>query len=202
MFARFGPKIYIHVNKDMNGKDSLSVTANKMFVSPIADWSVPFYMAGVRSDMTENNTVFQYSDNDGNYVGALKFPVELSETRDTIVIKPLTAEGALWYPNVIGVSSGIGGATSYVLEKPIISEVVLTKGWNEEEAAPAAVAVKSAPRATRISPKGNVEFVKYSEMSDFKSVVAPIRMKGEVMTLEKVQENFEKFREKNAKRIR
>lgn len=201
MFARFGPKIYIHANKDVNGKDSLSVTANKMFVSPIADWSVPFYMAGVRSDMTENNTVFQYSDNDGNYVGALQFPVEMSETRDTIIIKPLTAEGALWYPNVIGVSSNLA-SVSYILEKPIISEVVLTKGWNEEEVAPAAVATKSAPRAARISPVGDVEFVKYSEMSDFKSVVAPIRMKGEVMTLEKVQENFEKFRKENAKRMR
>lgn len=203
MFARFGPKIYIHVNKDMNGKDSLSVTANKMFVSPVADWSVPFYMAGVRSDLTENNTVFQYSDNDGNYAGALKFPVEMSETRDTIIIKPLTAEGALWYPNVIGISTGVGGSTSYVIEKTIVSEVVLTKGWNEEEVTePTPVVTKSAPRAVRISPIGDVDFVKYSEMSDFKGVVAPIRMKGEVMTLEKVQENFEKFREKNAKRIR
>ena len=200
MFARFGPKIFIHVNKDINGKDSLSVTANKMFVSPVADWSVPFYMAGRRSDLEENNTVFQYSDADGNYVAPLVFPVTLSEDRQTITIKPIDTEGTLWYPNVIGVST-TNYMTNYILESPIESEVVLTKGWTE----PATLdntATKASRRTGRISPVGNVEFVKYSEMSDFKSVRTPVKMKGEVTTLEKVHENFEKFRKEHLNRIK
>ena len=184
----------------INGKDSLSVTANKMFVSPVADWSVPFYMAGRRSDLEENNTVFQYSDADGNYVAPLVFPVTLSEDRQTITIKPIDTEGTLWYPNVIGVST-TNYMTNYILESPIESEVVLTKGWTE----PATLdntATKASRRTGRISPVGNVEFVKYSEMSDFKSVRTPVKMKGEVTTLEKVHENFEKFRKEHLNRIK
>ena len=201
MFARFGPKIYLHVNKDINGKDSLSVTANKMFVSPVADWSVPFYMAGRRSDVEENNTVFQYSDANGGFVGALEFPVTMSETRDTIKIKPLNAEGALWYPNVIGVGTGLGGGTTYILEKPIVSEIVLTKGWDDAEL-PDQPATRSAVPSAKVSPVKAVDFVRYTEMSDFKSVRIPKKVKGEVMTLEKVHQNFEKFREEQLKRMR
>ena len=201
MFARFGPKIYLHVNKDINGKDSLSVTANKMFVSPIADWSIPFYMAGRRADQAESNTVFQYSDADGNYTGALKFPVTMSETRDTITIKPIDAEGALWYPNVIGISSTTTG-TSYVLEKPIISEVVLSKGWNPEDDKPETPATRSVARSSAVSPVGKVEFASYKDLTDFRGMVKPVKMNGQVMTLDKVNENLERFYQEQLNKIR
>lgn len=202
MFARFGPKIYLHVNKDRNGKDSLSVTANKMFVSPIADWSVPFYMAGRRADQTESNTVFQYSDADGNYVGALKFPVTMSETRDTITIKPISAEGALWYPNVIGISTNTTGGQSYILEKPIISEVVLTKGWDPANDQTPASATKSVARSSAISPVGKVEFTTYKDLTEFKGIAKPVKMNGQVMTLEKVNENLERFYQEQLNNVR
>lgn len=202
IFSRFGPKIYLHVNKDVNGKDSLSITANKMFVSPVADWSVPFYMAGRRTDQEESNTVFQYSDDQGNYVGALEFPVTLSEDMQTITIGALEANKATWYPNVIGISDNMAGGISYILENPIISEVVLTKGWTEPDAAEQNQVTRSSSRSSAISPVGNVEFIRYTDRSDFNSVRTPVRMKGEVMTLEKVQENFEKFRKEQSKRMR
>ena len=202
MFARFGPKIYLHVNKDKNGKDSLSVTANKMFVSPIADWSVPFYMAGRRSDQTESNTVFQYSDADGNYVGALKFPVTMSETRDTITIKPISADGALWYPNVIGISTNTTGGTSYILERPIISEVVLSKGWDPANEQVEAPATRSVAGGSAISPVGKVEFTTYKDLTEFKGIVKPVKMKGQVMTLDKVNKNLEKFYQEQLNKIR
>lgn len=206
MFARFGPKIYIHVNKDKQGRDSLSVTANKMFVSPVADWSVPFYLAGRAAD---NSTVFQYSDNDGNYVGALEFPVTLSEDRQTITIHPLeTGEGESkveWYPNVIGVSTAMN-TTSYILETPIESAVVLTKGWTGSEGAAAQPANARASRfrssRANVVPVGKTDFVKYHSMTDFKGIVPPKKINVEIMTLEKVHENFEKFRKEQAKRIR
>ena len=212
MFARFGPKIYLNVNKAKDGSDSLAISANKMFVSPIAQWSVPFYMAGRRSDKDESNTIFQWSDDYGNWVGALTFPVTLAEDHNTITIHALENAGVKYYPNLVGISEGLGGATTYILENPIISDVVLTRGWTEPETpeaepetpgeseTPATRSVRSASRA--VSPIGNPEFVKYSDMSDFSSVRKRIVMDGEVVTYEKLQENFEKFRKAQSKRMR
>ena len=212
MFARFGPKIYLNVNRAKDGSDSLAISANKMFVSPIAQWSVPFYMAGRRSDKDESNTIFQWSDDYGNWVGALTFPVTLAEDHNTITIHALENAGVKYYPNLVGISEGLGGATTYILENPIISDVVLTRGWTEPETpeaepetpgeseTPATRSVRSASRA--VSPIGNPEFVKYSDMSDFSSVRKRIVMDGEVVTYEKLQENFEKFRKAQSKRMR
>lgn len=199
MFARFGPKIYLHVNKDINGKDSLSVTANKMFVSPIADWSSPFYMAGRRSDISESNTVFQYSDEAGGYVGALKFPVTLSEDHQTITIHPFEEYDALWYPNVIGVDESSLTGVNYIIENPIVSAVVLTKGWTEPEATEnegEQVTTRTARHMGKgVSPKTDVDFVRFSQRSNFTGIREPIVMEGEVITLEKLHENIEKFHE-------
>ena len=206
-FARFGPKIYIHVNKDKEGKDSLSISANKMFVSPIADWSIPFYMAGRRSDLEEDNTLFQWSDAAGNYVGPLTFPVTLSEDHKTITIRPFEAYETLWYPNVIGVSETLLYGVQYVIENPVISEVVLTKGWTDEPAEPeipATRASRSMKAAKSVCPKGDVEFGKFYQRNDFTKVrrAEPVQVDGEVITMEKLQENFEKFRKELVKRMR
>ena len=209
MFARFGPKIYLNVHKDKNGADSLSVSANNMFVSPIAQWSVPFYMAGRRADQEESNTIFQWSDDLGNWTGALTFPVTLSEDYNTITIHALEYAGIKYYPNVVGIAEGYGGTTSYVLENPIISDVVITRGITEqetpetpgeEEQMPAARSARTASRG--VSPVGTPKFVNYTEMSDFSNVKERIVMEGEVITYEKLQENFEKFRKEQSKRMR
>lgn len=204
MFARFGPKIYINVNKSESGADSLAISANNQFVSPIAQWSVPFYMAGRRSDQNESNTIFQYSDDYGNWTAPLTFPVTLSEDHKTITIHALEYAGIKYYPNLVGISEGYGGTTTYILENPIISDVVLTKGWNEdaepEVAEPATRSARSASKA--VAPVGTPEFVKYTGMSDFSGVKERVVMKGEVITTEKLQENFEKFRKEHSKRMR
>jgi hypothetical protein len=38
-------------------------------------------------------------------------------------------------------------------------------------------------------------------MTDLRSVKLPVRIEGQVTTLEKVEENFEKFRKEQAKRF-
>lgn len=198
MFARFGPKIYLHVNKDKNGADSLCVTANNMFVSPIAQWSVPFYMAGVQEN---GEMVYSYTNNQGGFGGALVFPVTLSEDHTTITIHPLESNGATWYPNVVGESTGLGGAITYILENAIVSEVVLTKGWTEPEAEEQKPATKSASHKANLRLVGNQERARYTPMTDLRSVKLPVRIEGQVTTLEKVEENFEKFRKEQAKRF-
>ena len=199
MFARFGPKIYIHVNKAKNGADSLCVTANNMFVSPIAQWSVPFYMAGVQEN---GEMVYSYTNSDGGFGGALEFPVTLSEDHQTITIHPLESNGATWYPNVVGESTGLGGAITYILENPIVSEVVLTKGWTEPEAEQEQTpATRSASRKANLKLVGNQERAKYTPMTDLRSVRVPVRIDTQVTTLEKVEENFRKFRKEHANRF-
>lgn len=205
MFARFGPKIYLHINKDVNDRDSLSITANKMFVSPIADWSVPFYMAGRRSDISEGNTIFQWSDEaTGGYVAPLEFPVTISEDHQTITIHPFEEFDALWYPNVIGVSESALTGTDYILENPIESAVVLTKGWTEEEVEQEEVPATRASRRSLkgVSPKNDVEFVKYSDRTNLNGLREPIVMEGQVITYEKLQENIEKFHKAYFKRFK
>ena len=204
-FSRFGPKIYIHVNKDINGKDSLSISANKMFVSPIADWSDPFYMAGRRNDDEDGNTLFQWSDAAGNYTGPLTFPVTLSEDHQTITIHPFRAYDADWYPNVIGVSSSLFTGTTYILENPIVSEVVLTKGWTDETVepeTPQVYATRSSKCSMGVSPKGDVQFGKFYQRTDLTKVKAPVMVEGEVITMEKLQRNFERFRQEHSKRMK
>ena len=125
----------------------------------------------------------------------------MSETRDTITIKPIDAEGALWYPNVIGISSTTTG-TSYVLEKPIISEVVLSKGWNPEDDKPETPATRSVARSSAVSPVGKVEFASYKDLTDFRGMVKPVKMNGQVMTLDKVNENLERFYQEQLNKIR
>ena len=208
MFARFGPKIYLHVNKSKSGADSLSVTANNMFVSPVAQWSTtPFYMAGCSASYEEGeegkvSTIFQWSNAEGAWVGALEFPVTLSEDRQTITIKPIDANGTLWYPNVVGIASSYGGTTNYVLEKAILSEVVLTKGWDEpvvdepvEEEQPAPATRSLARTSRQLSVIGDPNFIEYSPRGTFngRSQQREVTIKGEVTTYEKVQENLEKY---------
>lgn len=203
MFARFGPKIYLHINKDIDGRDSLSITANKMFVSPVADWSVPFYMAGRRSDITTGNTVFQYSNDNGDYVGALQFPVTISEDHQTITIHPFEESDALWYPNVIGITESLLTGTEYILDNPIVSAVVLTKGWTEEQVKPEETPLTRASRSTfkGVSPRNDVEFVKYSDRTNFNGLREPVVMEGQVITYEKLQENIKKFHKAYFKRF-
>ena len=158
----------------------------------------------VRMMENENNTIFQWSDDYGNWTGALTFPVTLSEDHNTITIHALEYAGVKYYPNVIGISEGFFGITTYILENPIVSDVVLTRGWSEDGSpyilnkvqggGPATKTVGAASKS--VSPVRETEFVKYVEMSDFSKVKEPVVMKGEVVTYEKLQKNLESYADK------
>ena len=156
-------------------------------------------MAGVQEN---GEMVYSYTNSDGGFGGALEFPVTLSEDHQTITIHPLESNGATWYPNVVGESTGLGGAITYILENPIVSEVVLTKGWTEPEAEQEQTpATRSASRKADLKLVGNQERAKYTPMTDLRSVRVPVRIETQVTTLEKVEENFKKFRKEHANRF-
>jgi hypothetical protein len=130
----------------------------------------------------------------------------LSEDHKTITIHPFEAYEVLWYPNIIGLAESLYGI-DYVLENPIISEVVLTKGWIDEPAAPdtpATRASKAAKCHKGVSSKDEVQFGKFYNRNDFTKVrsTVPVKVDGEVITMEKLQENFEKFRKEHVNRMR
>lgn len=182
MFSDFGPKLYIDVAEDESGKPKLSITADMVFGSPVMYWSDPFYMAA-RSEAEANNTVFYYADPvTGYYKSPLVFDVECSEDYQILTIKALEANGSKWYPNVIGQDSQTG---RYLLDYPIVSEVVLTKGVAAEETALKAV------KNVSVSPVGeplNISHKKYTRFGK----PAP-KAKMEVMTQEKAHANYEKY---------
>lgn len=186
LFSDFGPKMFIEVSKSkVTGLDSLSVTADMYFLPPAAYWSVPFYMAGYANKET-NNTVFYYSSN-GYYSAPLVFPVEVSDDRKTVIIKPIQdAAGENFYPNIIGTEPTTG---QYILEHPIISEITLTKGWNE--ASRSSVAFGSVPAS--VDPIGDVPTLVYKSMTRFEKPVATRKITREVMNVEKMNANMKEY---------
>lgn len=195
LFTEYGPKMYIKVNKDKNGRDSLALTANKYFASPVANWSVPFYLAGY-ANQEVNNTMF-YWGSETQFEAPLEFPVTLSENKDTLTIKGYMANGSKFYPNVIGVDEGTLYGTQYILQQPIVSDVVLTRGWNEDEVEPApATRASWGMRAYAVSPIGKPNLVKFSKrtvlMRPEQSRVQEIDYK--FVPYEQLQKNLEKYK--------
>lgn len=165
MFTDFGPKMYITVNKDNQGKDLLSITADKYFASPVANWSIPFYMAGYANHET-NNTIFYFGNAAGEFQAPLEFAVEMSDDKNTLTIKGFEHNGAVYYPNVIGVDPK--SSPGYVFDKPIISDVVLTRGWTGsgtggQAAVPATRSASWGRSAYPVTPTFKPNLIKYSK---------------------------------------
>ena len=181
MFSDFGPKMYIEVSEE-NGKAKLTITADMMFGSPVMNWSDPFYMAG-RADMESNNTIFYYADTvTGGYTAPLVFNVEYSEDFQTLTIKAIEGNGVKYYPNVIGQDSQTG---RYMLDYPIVSDVVLTKG------APASQSAIKAAKKVSVDPVNAELNVSHKQYTRFGKPAQRVKM--EVMTQEKAHANYAKY---------
>ena len=195
MFTEFGPKMHIKVNKDMNGRDSLTVTANRYYCSPVANWSVPFYMAGY-ANQEANNTIFYYGTTT-EFQAPLEFGVELSEDLNTLTIKAIDRNGTLYYPNVIGVDNLSG---MYILEKPIISDVVLTRGWSETdtevEETPALRSVSKSRTAYKVAPEYKPNLMKYSKRSVFEKTEKrnTVKVDYKFVSYDQLMINLENFK--------
>lgn len=190
LFSEFGPKFHITVDKDVNGKDSLCVVSDYLFASPAINWSqsLPFYIAG-RANQETNNTLFYYGI--GGYSAPLVFPVELSEDKNTITIKPIVNNGLSYYPNLIGIDPMTG---RYVADKPLVSEIVMTRGGLDLSSE--AVAVKSSARkaSAAVKPASKVKPVVYKRHTDFSNVRKYVEMEIKALTPEKYEQNVERYK--------
>ena len=184
MFSDFGPKMYIEVS-EVEGKAKLTITADMVYGSPVASWSDPFYMAG-RLDADANNTIFYYADPvTGYYAAPLVFDVEYNSDFTQLTIKAIEGtDGAKYYPNVIGQDSQTG---RYMLDYPIVSEVVLTKG------ATAAVTSLKAAKNVSVKPVNAELNISHKHYTRFDKPVQREKVKMEIMTQEKAHANYAKY---------
>ena len=203
IFYDFGPKWFLDVDKD--GNVTVPVDAN--FMAPQSQWQgYPYYLTAYNSD-----TNVAFSSMDGG------FPVEVSADRQTITVKPVWlktsqnqngynvidavvpegTEGAdVYYPNAVGNKQG-----QTQLHAIIMSDLVLTKGWNG--ASNAAVAAKRPAKAVGVNASdayGNplkAEKRVVRSYTDFKNIKKISRKKTEatLMTKEALENRVKQFAE-------
>ena len=185
MFSDFGPKMFIEISDASNGKAKLTITSDMVYGLPASYWSMPFYLAG-RSD-NGGNTVFYYSDISGLYASPLVFDVEYSEDFSRLTIKAIDHNGTKFYPNVIGIYETYFG-TDYILDYPIISDVVLTRGITKS-----AMGTSAPQKNVSVTPLNDELNISYKQHTRFEKPVERKTVEMEVMTMEKVQKNLEKY---------
>jgi hypothetical protein len=138
----FGPKWFLEVLED----GSVIVPFNSTYLPPMHNWPMyakydwdacTYYVGGVGSG------IGFYDPNESVH----GFPVEVSEDMNTITIKPIVLsdgnEQQVFYMNAMG--GNPQDPSSLDIVATVISEIVLTRGWNETKsvkAVPAAVPSK------------------------------------------------------------
>ncbi len=212
LYSEFGPKAFIEVYKDKHGADSLALTSDYYFASPAVNYSqTPFYLAAahyIEATDTERAST-EVSFYHSNYA-PLEFPVELSEDKNTLTIKGIVYEKEesgkteTWYPSLCGVDAMTG---RYVLDKPIVSDVVLTRGWTEPVVpeTPAEPAVRSLRRSGSVAPvRALQEFPRfvYKDKTKFGKAESVVEMEGKILTVEEMHRNVDKYWERYIRAIR
>jgi hypothetical protein len=159
IFNDFGPKWYIEAVKDeKTGEVSLIAPVDANLLPPTSAWSVPFYMAAMEP---KNFYTFTYPQVEGE----LFFPVEYDAEKDQITIKPFVYDDVEYFPNVIGIDSRTQGT---ILENPVVSEVVLTRGWSEPSKEQSSV--RNA--GDNVQANGDFPKVNYKERTELKAAPA------------------------------
>lgn len=132
----FGPKWYLELQAD----GSVIVPFSSYYMPPMHNWTgTPYYVGGVGSD-------YAFYDSNESYPG---FPVEISEDGNSMVVKPIVMEdGSAYYMNALGFNTQYAGELEMVA--PIISEIVLTRGWTEPAKASSVVPASRRVKAAAI----------------------------------------------------
>lgn len=122
----FGPKWYLEVAKD----GTVTAPFNINYFAPMSNWKYynPYYFAGTSDKAYAPYKVdgsTEYPNENG------QFPVEISEDGNTITVKPYVAADDTFYPNMGYISWGSFSTGTY---GQIVTDIVLTRGWTEENA--------------------------------------------------------------------
>ncbi len=178
IFFEYGPKWFL----DIDEKGSVSIPMNYSKLPSSSYWclAAEFYLIGVNADkgVIDEDRNKQYSED-----GFFHFPVEVSEDRDTITIKPIVLDGVPYYMN-IGYQQSYSNYWYFYLSKAICSEIVLTR--EVEEVAPAinASGVATIPASSMV---GNVSAEKAVRL-DRTSVDEPTKYRQAEYTIPTLKE--------------
>ncbi len=180
LYNDYGPKWYLETSKDDAGNVTYSIPIDANFLPPAANWSVPFYLGAMEP---KNFVTITYGSG-----WTPSFPVTVSEDRNTITIYPLVHEGVKYYPNMIGIDYVM---SMTILENPVVSEVVLTRGWTEP--AGKAAAARTKGHASNVQAKGDFPKVAYKQRTELKAPVELKQIDYPVMTIEQHRERVDRL---------
>ncbi len=134
----FGPKWYIQINED--GSIGVPVNANEF--SPMKYVDGQYHLVGV--DANNTGALPYTTDVEGNPVTYF-FPAELSDNNNTITIKPYVYNGAEYYP-----CAGQYYYGNFNFSSKVVSNIVMTRGWEEPAVEASAPAKAKAGRRSAI----------------------------------------------------
>ena len=182
LFNDFGPKWYLETSVDSKGNVSYSIPFDMYFLPPAANWSAAFYLGAMEPD---NYVAFLYSEErDPDNLPA--FPVTVSADRNTITIGAFEYDGVKYYPQMIGFDSSTMGT---ILENPVVSEIVLTRGWKDSNKKRSSVsygASKSVP------VKAEFPSYTYKQRTEIEAPVFK-KVEGSIVTKEQFKVKADKF---------
>lgn len=140
LFYDFGPRWFLEV---MDDKGTLGVPFNANTMAPLFGLS-GYYLVGLTSTAPTDqwSTISFVFDEEGNATTGY-FPVEVSDDMNTITVKALNYNGQEYYP-VCASWSGV----QFEAKAYSVSELVLTRGWDENTEAMLPVEKSSTSRRT------------------------------------------------------
>lgn len=185
LYNDFGPKWYLEATKNEDGSISYSIPIDSNFLPPASNWSIPFYLGGMQKD-----TWYTILNGEG---WTPAFPVTVSADRNTIIISPLEygkEDPVKLYPNMIGIDPMYGT----ILENPVVSEIVLTRGWegddNKEQSAVRRGASKS------VQAQGEFPTAVYKQRTRLSAPAELKKIDYKMVSMDEFHENAKKFIEK------
>ena len=181
LYNDFGPKWYLETSKDENGNIVYSIPVDANFLPPASNWSVPFYLGAMEPD---NYVTFLYGDG-----WTPSFPVTVSEDRNTIIISPIEREGVKYYPNMIGMDNTM---MQTLLENPVVSEIVLTRGWDGDDKEQSAVRTPGR----NVQAKGDFPTTVYKQRTSLEAAPELEKIEGTIVTVDQFRKNADRLVEK------
>lgn len=185
----FGPKWFLEVQAD----GSVIVPFHSTMLPPMHNWpGYPFYVAGLSGGSA-------FYDSNDQIKG---FPVEISEKMDKITIKPIVLKDdkgndVPYYMNAVGIDASNPGSLEVIAS--VISEIVLTKGWNGSkedgnvEAAPSTARAMSIDGQNVTSAPQVKVYKSMTKMQPAKKVVYTKEEKANQVTMDMVEKTSDKI---------
>lgn len=114
--------------------------------------------------------------------------MKYDEDKDQLTIEPFVFNKVEYYPNIVGIDPMYGT----ILENPVVSKVVLTRGWNGADK------TQSSVKASRgsVAVKGDFPEDNYKERTELKAAPELKKIKVEPVTAEQFKERADKLVER------